>query len=155
MVSASVRHALNRDPVSEPLLVLLEFAEDGGGDVHRMAVNNEDVVSNGETFSAVAAEVTLPGAGDQSPGVSITISNIDRTLGAAVFRARRRVGVRVRLVAADDPDTAIIDTRDMMVLASASGDSISISGDLAPRGAALEPVSARVTRQFFPGLYFR
>jgi len=143
------------DPVADAHVILLEFREDRQTTVHRAAVNNDDVVSNGETYTATDISVTLPGASDQSPAVRIDMSNLSRVIGRAVNLARNRIGCRLLLVDMSDPDTLIMDTKNLFVLRSANGDSVRISAELGLRGDLQEPVPAqRTTRPFFAGLWF-
>lgn len=155
MVTAAQRHKANLDPIEDAHILLLEFQEDGSSTVHRAAVNNEDIVSNGNTFTATDIGVNLPNSGDQMPSVSLDMSNITREIGKSLNWARNRVGARLMLVDASIPNTAIIDTLNMMVIAESGGDSVRVSATLGPRAALNEPWPPRPTsKQFFPGVWW-
>lgn len=154
-ITEAQRHKVNRDPITDAHVILLEFQEDGNSTVHRAAINNEDIESNGETFVATDIEIALPNSGDQEPSVDLSMDNIDREVGKAVNRARNRVGCRILLVDSSAPDTALMDTLNLMVISSATGDSDRISASLGPRASLQEPwPPMRTRKQYFPGLWF-
>lgn len=149
------RHEANRDPVRSAHIILLEIQEDGASTIHRAAINNEDITSNGQTYVASDISVTLPGAGDDEISVKLDMSNLTRVPGKALNLARGRVGCRLMLIDADDPDTLIMDTKNSLILTSASGDSVRVSADLGMRASLQEPVpDRRTSRMFFPGVWF-
>ena len=152
--STSQRHELNRDPVRSPHIILLEFQEDGKSLVHRAAINTEDVVWGGNTYSRAAIQIELPETRDGETRARGTISNVDRFFSRAMDSARQRVNVRLILINVDAPDVALIDTANLLVIPNASGRSDSISFELAPRAGLLEPVpSKQTTKQDFPGIW--
>lgn len=151
----ATRHTLNRDPIAEPYLVLLEFKEDGETDIVRVAVNNEDVTFQGEVYLKASVEVTLPSTQDGDQAATLTVSNVDRVLGKALLACRRRINVRMILVNAFDLDaTPIIDTMNLMVNPSSSVNPSIIEMSLGPRADQQEPVPfQRTTQQLFPGVF--
>lgn len=152
-VTDAQRHKLNRDPVSDPHIVLLEFREDGQAAVQRAAINSEDVTFEGNVFSRASIDAVFPGTGDEAVEARLTASNVDRILGRALDAARLRVGCRLILVDASDM-SVVIDTANLMVIRSGSGDSTSISVSLDSRADILDPVpSKRTTKQDFPGVW--
>lgn len=148
------RHKLNRDPVEEPHLILLEFKEDGKSFVHRAAINTEDVDRGGETYDRAAISVVLPKTGDGETSAQLVASNVDRVFGRAINAARQRINVRLILIDFAAPDIAIIDTKNLLVISSASGTGTQITATLAPRATLLEPVpSKQTTKADFPGIW--
>lgn len=155
MVTDAQRHKLNLNPITDAHLVLLEFQEDGSSLVHRACINNEAIVSNGNTYEPTNIELSLPSASSNDVFVSMTISNIDRLVGRKLSLAKRPVGVRIMLIDSSVPDTLLLDTANLIVILSASGDSESITAELGPRAPLTEPWPPQRTRkQFFPGLWF-
>lgn len=149
------RHTVGLDPVADAHVILLEFQEDGQSTVHRAAINNEDIESNGETYVATDISIALPGSGDGELGVSLSMSNLSREIGKAINRATGRIGCRIMLIDASAPDTLIMDTKNLLVLATATGDGVRITGQLGMRASLQEPVpSRRTSRMFFPGVWF-
>ena len=154
-VTDTQRHKLNRDPGSEPHVILLEFQEDGQSAVERAALNNEDVTYEGNVFSRSDIEVALPSTGDGEISAQLVSSNIDRYISRALDRATQRINVRIILIDTSAPTVAIIDTLNLMVMpaASASEDG-SISAQLSARAGLLEPVPfQRTTKAHFPGVW--
>lgn len=155
MATAAQRANASADPVADAHVILLEFAEDGKSAVHRAAINNEDVVFGGETYVATDIAINLPGSGDGAPSVRLEMSNLSRVVGRAINAARARIGCRILLVDMGNPSVAIIDTKNLFVLRSASGDSVRITAELGMRADLQEPVPPRrTTRAFFPGVWF-
>ncbi|MGV8830348.1 MAG: hypothetical protein ACOH2N_00090 [Devosia sp.] len=149
------RHKLNRDPVVDPHIILLEFQEDGKSFVHRAAINTEDVIWRGNTYDRAAISVELPQTADGETSAQITASNVNRIFGRAINAATQRINVRLILIDAAileaDP---IIDTQNLLVIPSASGSATQISATLAPRASLLEPVPAKqTTKADFPGIW--
>lgn len=152
--TSAQRHKLNRDPVSDPHIILLEFQEDGQSAINRAAINTEDVVFEGNTFYKAGIDIQLPSTQDGETQAQMVASNIDRVLGRALNAATQRINVRMILVDASDLTTAIIDTKNLMVISQASGNSTKVSGSLGPRAGLLEPVPfKRTTKQDFPGIW--
>lgn len=148
------RHKLNRDPVADPHLILLEFQEDGKSFVHRAAINTEDVEWGGETYYRAAISVELPRTGDGETAAQLVASNVDRILGRAINSATQRVNVRLILIDYADPELPIIDTKNLLVMASASGSATQISASLAPRATLLEPYPFQMaTKAQIPGAW--
>ena len=156
MVTTTQRHKVNRDPISDAHLILLEFQEDGESTVHRAAINNEDIISNGNTYSGMAISISLPGSGDGEQNVTIEASNITRDLGRAFLAASRQVGCRIMLIDASAPNTAILDTGNSLVIRDVSVTGATISASLGSRAPLNEPYPwKRTSKIFFPGLFFR
>ena len=149
------RHTLNRDPVSDEHIVLLEFQEDGTRAVHRAAVNTEDVTFEGETFYRAGIDVILPQTGEEAQEAQLVAPNVDRQLGRALDSARLRVGCRMILVNFRNMDAGpIIDTGNLLVISSASIDADQISTTLGPRADLDDPYPPRrTTKQEFPGVW--
>lgn len=149
------RHTLNRRPLVSPHIILLEFQEDGKSLVHRAAINTENVVWQGETYSRAAIQIELPETRDGETRARGTISNVDRFFSRAMDSARQRVNCRLLLINADALDAPpLIDTMNLLVIPNASGRSDSVSFELAPRAGLLEPVPFKqTTKQDFPGIW--
>lgn len=151
--TAGQRHKLNRDPVTDPHIVLLEFREDGQTAIERAAVNTEDVTHLGNVYTRAAIDVRFPQTADGDTAAQLVMSNIDRVIGRALSAATQRIRVRLILIDVSAPDIAIIDTSDLMAIMSASGNSLEISATLGPRASFDEPLNQRTTRAFFPGVF--
>lgn len=148
------RHKLNRDPVRDPHVILLEFQEDGKSMVHRAAINTEDVTWRGELYIRAAISVELPQTRDGETRAQVVLSNIERIFSRAMNAATQRINVRLILIDIAVPDVALIDTMNLLVIPSASGTATSVTGQLAPRASLLEPVPHRqTTKAEMPGVW--
>lgn len=153
-VTPAQAHKLNRDPVSDAHLVFLEFQEDGTDTIHRAVVNNEDVTFQGEVYSMAAITGAFPGSGDSEVRTSLEISNIDRKVSRAIDAAKARINVRLFWVDVSNPDVAIFDTGNLLVIQNANGNSTRITAELWPRASLLEPVRRQTTEATHPGVWF-
>lgn len=152
--STQQRHKLNRDPIRDPHIILLEFQEDGRSMVHRAAVNTEDVEWGGSTYVRAAISVELPETRDGETRAQLVMSNVERIFSRAMNAATQRINVRLILIDFGAPGVPLIDTMNLLVIPGASGTSTSITGQLAPRASLLEPVPHRqTTKQDFPGVW--
>lgn len=155
VVSDAQRHKVNRDPIRDPHIILLEFQEDGQDAVNRAAINTENVTFEGNEFLRAQIGVVLPETGGDDTAAQLVASNVDRTLGRALDAATQRINCRMILVDVANPDEAIIDTKNLMVIATATANSEEVNAALGPRASLQEPVPARrTTRQQFPGVWF-
>jgi len=154
IVTPAQRHKLNRDPVADPHIVLLEFQEDGQAAIERAAINTEDVVWNGETYHRSAISITLPASGDGETRAQLVASNIERIFSRALNAATQRINVRIILIDITAPDLPLVDTQNLLVIPSASGGAVEVTADLGPRASLQEPVPfRRTTKQDFPGVW--
>lgn len=154
-VDLAIRHDLNRDPISNAIIFLAEFHEDGSSEYVRLASNNEDVEFEGNVFTRSDIQITSPSSGENDPSSSLTISNVNRVVGKVIDSTERRINVRLILVDTSNLDKAILDTKNLMVIPSASGNTETITASLGPRADQQEPVPfKRTTQSEFPGLWF-
>lgn len=154
VVSAAQLDKAGRDPLIDAHVLLLEFAEDGSAVVHRAAVNTEDVTHKGEVYGKAPFQVVLPSSGSGDVRAQIEIPNVDRVIGRALDSARARINVRLILVDSANLDVAIVDTKNLLVMPRASGNSERLSAELGPRATLQEPVPSRKTsKASFPGVW--
>lgn len=152
-VTAAQRHKLNRDPVSDPHIVLVEFQEDGQAAINRAAINTEDVIWGGETYYRAAIDIQLAGSGGDEARATMVASNVDRLLSRALNSATQRVNVRLILIDYATGE-ALIDTKNLLVIPAATATAEDISADLGPRASLLEPIPfKRTTKSEFPGIW--
>lgn len=147
------RHKLNRDPISDPHIILLEFKEDGQSAVQRAAINSEDVTWGGEVYYRSSIDIQLPNTGSDQTSAKMTAPNIDRLLSRAIDAATQRINVRMILIDTAT-EVAIIDTKNLLVIPSATGSGSEVSADLGPRASLLEPVPfQKTTKDGFPAIW--
>lgn len=155
-VTSAQRHKLNRDPVSDPHVILLEFQEDGQAVIERAAINTEDIVWNGNTYVAAAIDVVAPMSGGDETSAQLRASNVDRVIGRALNAATGRVNVRIIVIDTALPDVALIDTKNNLVFTDTTIAADVVSATLGSRMSLLEPVPPRrTTRSTFPGVWLQ
>ena len=98
----------------EAWLILLEIDHATLAQPIRVVNNNEDIISNGQTFLAYPFEIVLANDdGEKLPQVSLSIDNVDQT----IIRAIRGMGtpptVDIMLILSDFPDSVEIQISDM------------------------------------------
>lgn len=147
-------HKMNRDPVTDPYLLLVEAEEMHTGIVHRFVVDNTPLTSRGEVFEPLAIEFTLPAKGEEQQPVTATVSNVDREAGRVVLSASSRVMVRLIVIDATAPDVYLIDTLDMFFAAEAPITFEDVDLTLAPVIDWQSPVPFyKTTQNLFPGVW--
>ena len=152
-VTDAQRHKLNRDPVSDPHIILLEFQEDGMATIHRAVANTEDFDWEGNTYYQRDITIELPNSGEGETQARLSTSNIDRTLGRVLDSATQRINVRLIVIDVTAPGTPLIDTKNLLVIPSASGMN-ELSVNLGPRASLQEPVPfVPTTQATFPGVW--
>lgn len=112
-LSAAAKQRIFADGYGGAAIVLLTIDHPSLlGSVVRLARNNENVTSRGETFLAFPFEITLPSDEDGRIGnAQLTIDNIDRTLLVQLGSITTPPDVTLEVVLSESPDVV-----DMSVL---------------------------------------
>ena len=98
-----IRAAL-AEQTGEVFVELLEIDLDDGTETLRIARNNEDVTSGGETYTACGFDMRLPDStGEHVRGMDVKIDNVDRFLTEAI-RTYSSGTVTFQMVLASAPD---------------------------------------------------
>lgn len=119
----------------------------------RVVNNNENVVSNGETFLKYPFRITLPNKLDNAPPTArLEIDNVSREIGQAIRLADSPPTVEISVIRREDPDTLEIALQPMS-LQNASVDALVVSGDLVYENLSQEPFPAiTYSPAEYPGL---
>ena len=119
------------------LLVVLEHPD--LTDPIRVANNLEDVVSNGETFTACPFDFTLPSSlEDSSPRARIRLPNVSKEVIKAVREIDSPASISFMIVLGENPDLVEFEYRGM-TLTEVTADAGTISGDVGFEDIRLEP----------------
>ena len=149
--------AINQLHGQDALLWLLTFSEPNSNVVYRAVSNLEDVVSRGQTFTAIPFEVTLPpDDGQRFQNLQISFANVGRELMQLIreYQPSTPPLVKLELVLSDAPDT-VEKTIDFMRLESASYDALSITFTLSGSNIfQRKTCQATYDSWEFPGLSF-
>ena len=90
---------------TDPLLIALTFAPADGGEPLRVVNNNEQIVSNGETFEGYPFTLKLAPQGNAgTPTVELTIDNVDLRITEAIRELEDPPSVTLQMLWASDPD---------------------------------------------------
>lgn len=136
----------------DPFLVLLTI-EHESIETLRVARNNENIVSRGNTFYAYPFDPEQPGDSEESPQARITIANVNRVVGHALERCATAPSCTFEIVLASDPDH-VERAWAGMTFTNAAWDAFRLTVTLAYLGFSDEPFpKKRVTPIRFPGLY--
>jgi len=115
---------------SEVFLTLIEIDHTSLSSPIRVVDNNEDIVSNGNTYSGAAFLFTLPSqADDKLSPAKLTIDNVDRRIVEAVRTINSPADMTVSIILASDPDTIEVGPYDFK-LKNVSYDAQQVTGDL-------------------------
>lgn len=105
-LSTNAKKAIFSSQTSEVFLTLLEIDHDTLTTPFRFVANNENIVSNGNTYYRSAFEYELPeDSSGTVAGMSITICNVDRQIIETIRTVTGTPTIAVSIVLASDPDT--------------------------------------------------
>ena len=97
--SANLKETINSTGAAESPLILLEIAHADLATPIRVVNDNQDLVSNGNIFIALAFRVTLPDDLEQGlPRAVIAVDNVGRDLTAWIEASGGGQGATVRLM---------------------------------------------------------
>jgi len=102
-ISSNARAALYAAQSDEVWLQLLTIDHDDMVAPIRLVSNTEDVVSNGETFTAFPFELAIPATAQES--VELIVDNVTRELIDEVRSIDTPFGLTLEIVVASAPDT--------------------------------------------------
>lgn len=145
--------AQNAQQTDEVFVVLLTLSHPTLAQPIRVCNNNENVVSRGNTFIAVAFDIELPGEDDSRPGLAtLRIDNVDRAVLLALRQIATPPTARIEVVLAATPDVVEVDFAGL-ILRNAIYDDLYVTGELAFEQIIVEPVSIAITPARFPALF--
>lgn len=154
-LSAAARTSLfSTDGKGEVWLCLLELK--GKSDTFNVVNNNEDIVSNGKTYSAYPFEIMLPPDSlEKIPQVTLAIDNVSRLLTDWIRVEADPPSVSLKVILASTPDITEIELA-FLKLVSVSWTATTITGTLQVDDiftAAFPSNGHLYTPEQFPGLF--
>ncbi len=153
MPTAQQNYDAANQHIADPEIWLLEFWQEGSSTIERIALNTEDIVSNGNTYPKGNFVVSFPNSGDQPPRVNVTLSNINYTIGRAVHGSNGRIQCKLIIVAGDDYDDIIDETGDLFVIGNVEVNYKTATGETSAKADPQMPVPFRAaTEKFMTGL---
>lgn len=130
--SPAARAQFNLSSAPDPALLLLEISHPDLVDPVRVVNNLEDVVSNGDTFTACAFNLVPPSDLAQGqPRATLTVDNVGKVLTSWIENSSGGEGATVRImwILYSDPDT--IEFEVTMYLYDVAMDMFRVTGTLA------------------------
>lgn len=120
----------------------------------RVCNNNENIISNGQTFIAYPFRLTLPSDGENAPVARVQIANVSREIGQAIDAATDNVTFQIDLILASNPDL-LEKSFGGLDLRTVSRTPLIVEGEIQSASFASEPCPhIRVTPGRFPGMFF-
>jgi len=117
--STAARAALYAPETSAVFLHLLTIDHADMVSPVRFVDNTEDIVSNGETFTAFPFRAALPAdVPDEIPTLDLVVDNVTRDLVDEVRSISTPATVTIEVIIADDPDTVEVGPFEMEVVSA-------------------------------------
>lgn len=152
--SAAIRSLLNRE-ATVPVIYLLTIEHDDLAQPMRLARNTvgDDIVSNGNTFTAAPFEIEWPSDDEGAPVARLQAINVDRLVGEALESIATPAECTLQIVFANAPNTVERQAVKFQ-LRNAQWDGGFMSAELSQAYFADEPwPKYRVTPNLFPALF--
>ena len=113
-LSIAALQSANASNTSTVWMYLIRIKDSSGNVLLRLAINNESVVSRGDTYLPLFVDVQVSERdGTQPARVTLTLDAVDRTVLAALATVTSRPRVDIELVVSDDFDTPIEELLDL------------------------------------------
>lgn len=147
-----IREAYAQETTSAYLILYTITGEDLPAALY-LAANNEDVLSNGNTFLASNITGLLPEDSlDEQPKAQIRVGNVDRAISDALLSVTRPIYVKIQVVLSSFPDDIQLEI-DELQLRDFQYDALVITADLHPHDILSQQIPAdRYDNTQFPGL---
>ncbi len=138
----------------EVYVMLLILTYNGPSSPTRIAANNQDIVSEGNTYIGVPVQIVLPTTdGDRVSECDIVLSNIGQELIDEIRSLSDPITAEIRMITASDPNTVLVSYGDL-TLRDIGYDALSITGRLTMEDFLGEPYPQGVmSAALFPGLF--
>lgn len=105
-VTQTFKAAAYQQQTDEVPLVILTIDHDDLGSPIRYVNNNEDIVSNGDTYSKAGFDIKTPKRSpDELPRATISVCNVDREVIIAIRSISTKPDITISKILASDPDT--------------------------------------------------
>lgn len=154
-LSNRLRQQLFQPFRDEEIKVLLEINHSSFSAPLRFVSDVDDLVSNGETYTAFPFEINLPTDDENEPGATVRIENVDDRIGTTLLNLNTDpVTVDIKVVLRSTPDVIEAEWSEFeLVDVEITG--IFVSGRLVVRGQVLEPTPGRVLTSSISPVFFR
>ncbi len=145
IISHDALTAMLAQSTSEVFIELLTVDHESLDEPLRFCNNGVAIVSNGNAFYPAAFKAELPAdAEDREPKATLTISNVDQTVVAAVRGLSGRPSFTIAVISASEPD--------IYEFAPHAFDVISVQGSA--QELKFDMIFSELAQEVFPGLTF-
>lgn len=103
-ISATAKEAIFAQETSQVFLVIIEIDHSDLTTPLRFVNNNENIVSNGNTYEAFPFEFQFPNDSEDESSARLSICNIDRQIVAVIRSLTSAPTVTVSVILASTPD---------------------------------------------------
>ena len=134
-------------------VLLITFSHPNLAPDLRLAINGEDIISNGDTYGAASADITLPADVEgKTLQTQIRLTNVSREFTSLVRDLPSTVDLNIKSVLASDPDTVNFEFTDFK-LRGTELDAISIVGTFSQDSLDSFQFGWRFTSNNFPNIF--
>lgn len=134
-------------------IILMSITEASMTDPILVALSNEDIVSNGDTYLGAFFQVDLPQEREEDPPrVRVSIPNVDRRPVAGVRMITNPPEVRLQVVLKSSPNTREVD-HDFLKMRNVEWNEQVLSGELTYEFFFAEPLGRIVRPATFRALF--
>ena len=153
-VSNSDRYRVANRHIDTPNVLIMEFSEVGSSVIHRAALNNEDIVSNGHTYVRSGISITIPNSSSRDHRIQVSIPNISGIPGQLVSKVNSDISVRIMNTSAENRDNLLQDTGNLLRLVDVVVSPATVAGTLVSRVDFNLPYPPnRATKNAIPGVW--
>ena len=153
-VSTAFRDSAYKQEATDVVIPLLTIEHASLANPIRVAFNNENIISNGNTFVGTFFNITLPiDEAEAGPHASIEIDNVSQEIVRAVRSINTPASVTIQVVRTTAPDVIEVSYAGMDMV-NVSYDVQKVSGELTFESFLEEPYPyARFDPARFPGAF--
>lgn len=152
-LSAAALASAHAQETGEAWLVLLTITHPALAQPIRVTSDNQDTVSNGNTFQTFPFQITLPGEDPESPSrARLKIDNVDRSIVNTLRTITSAPSLMIQVVLASQPNVIEVEFTGL-TLREAEYDAQSVIGDLVFEAIFVEPLTIQMTPARFPGMF--
>ena len=152
-ISTTMKQQAFLQETSDVFLILLTISHADISDI-TLVNNNEDIVSNSVTFTAIPFNITLPDSRENAPPrATVSIDNVSREIATHIRNITTPPTITISVTRAAAPDTLEI-TFAPLTLRNVRWDFTTISGELVGEDMAIEPYPAgQMSPSLFPSIF--
>lgn len=151
-LSNELKTQLFKQESEDPFLTLVTLT--GPDFVYRFVNNNEDVVSNGETYQAFPMKIRLPADdGESNREFQIEFDNASLLLIVALRSVTEPINCQIDMILASMPDTAQMSVTDLLVRSVVYDENRVVAKIAMDNFLSVAVTSEKYTPTAYPGMF--